>query len=199
MTAGASQALDLQAERNLIRRARDGSQAAFTQLMEAHQDRLYRFLLSRAAIRADAEDAMQESFINAYRYLASYKPRWRFSTWLYRIALRELGKMPRPAAYDTALQEESSREPDPLAACIKTEERENLWLLARQVLGEDAFTALWLRYAEDLPVRDVAHVMGRPASWVKVVAHRARKRLELSLDSKQRAGSSAEHAYIAGQ
>jgi len=162
----------------LIRRAKEGSVQAFGELVMLHQDRLYRFLLSRSGARADAEDAMQEAFVSAFRYLRSYDARWQFSTWLYRIALRELGKVvARHAGTRTVRESEADTAADPLAACIAADQRKNLWLTARNVLGEQAYTALWLRYAEDMPVRDVARVMGRPATWVKVVVHRARRRL----------------------
>lgn len=162
----------------LIARAKAGSADAFAALVGLHQDRLYRFLLSRCHARADAEDAMQEAFINAFRYLDSYNSRWEFSTWLYRIGLRELGKL---RARNEPLTEPpapaTDKDEDPLAACIAANQRENLWLTARAALGEQAFTAMWLRYAEDMPVKDVARVMGRPAVWVRVTVHRARRQL----------------------
>lgn len=176
-------------EQALISRARQGSAAAFGEIVVLYQDRLYRFLLTRSATRADAEDAMQEAFINAFRYIDSYDARWQFSTWLYRIALRELGKAQdgrdRARLADGA---EVTTGPDPLSECMAEDQRRNLWLTAREVLGEHAFTTLWLRYAEDLPVRDVARVMGRPATWVKVVAHRARRRLARAVAERQDGG-----------
>ena len=59
---------------------------AFEQLVFHYQDRLYRFLLARAISRADAEDALQETFAAAFRYISGYRSRYRFSTWLYTIA-----------------------------------------------------------------------------------------------------------------
>lgn len=166
----------------LISDARQGSVVAFGSLVELHQDRLYRFLLSRSRTHADAEDAMQEAFVNAFRYLHTYDQRWQFTTWLYKIALRELGKISRAGA-NQQLDSDSvvERAADPLAACIESDQRKNLWLEARTILSSDAFTVLWLRYAEDMPVKDVAKVMGRPATWVKVLVHRAKKRLAKKL------------------
>lgn len=164
-------------ESELIERARSGSRSAFGALVAAYEDRLYRFLVTRARSPADAEDAMQECFVSAYRYIASYDDRWRFSTWLYRIALRELGKLPKQDDSGVVDVHRSAAAPDPLIECMALDDSQNLWLLARKLLSEDSFTALWLRYAEDLPVKDVAHSMGRSATWVKVVVHRAKKRL----------------------
>ncbi len=165
------------AEPELIRQAKAGSRAAFSELLAGYENRLYRFLLVRACTRGDAEDALQECFINAYRYINSYDSRWQFSTWLYRIALRELGKLPQPASVPLLDEQPDHSAADPLAQCIARDDRKNLWLLAREVLSTDAFNALWLRYAEDLSVSEVARAMGRPVTWVKVVVHRAKKRL----------------------
>jgi RNA polymerase sigma-70 factor (ECF subfamily) len=166
-------------DQQLVAAALAGSRAAFGQLVDRYQHRLLRFLLTRCASRADAEDALQDTFINAYRYLGSYRDRWQFSTWLYRIAIRNAGRQ-RPPAMD-GLEDESDPTADPLTACIAESERENVWLTARRLLPADAFTALWLRYAEDLPVRDVARALGRPESWTKVTLLRSRRALGRAL------------------
>lgn len=162
-------------EKQLLDAAKDGSHEAFNQLLLLHQDRLYRFLVARCRVRNDAEDALQETFVSAYKYLHSYDDRWQFSTWLYRIAIR------KAAAFhgtDESLDEDPVDDgQDPLASCIAAAERENLWLTAKRVLEEEAFTAMWLRYAEDMSVRDVANVLGRPLSWTKVSLMRSRNRL----------------------
>ena len=79
-------ALDHKAELELIDRARQGSVDAFEQLVFNYQDRLYRFLLVRATNRADAEDVLQDTFVAVFKYLPSYRPKYRFSTWLFTIA-----------------------------------------------------------------------------------------------------------------
>ncbi len=167
-------------ERDLIDAARDGSVLAFTELVLAHRSRLLRFLLTRCPTYADAEDALQDTLLNAFRYLSSYDPRWRFSTWLYRIAVRNALKLHRPGE---ALDEEpADPAADPLQHCIDASERENLWLTARRVLADDVCTALWLRYVEDMSVNDVAAVLDRSASWTKVNLMRARRSLDAALN-----------------
>ena len=79
-------------ELQLIDAAKAGSVSAFADLVKSYRVRLLRFLLTRCASYADAEDAVQDTLIAAYRYLHSYDPRWRFSTWLYRIAIRKAQK-----------------------------------------------------------------------------------------------------------
>src|SRR4051794_35378927 len=62
--------------------------ACFESLVRRFQVPLLHYLLRRTASRADAEDLVQESFLAAYKNLASYDSRWRFSTWLFTIANR---------------------------------------------------------------------------------------------------------------
>jgi len=167
-------------ELDLISAAKAGSVTAFTELVRRYRDGLLRFLVTRCSSFADAEDALQDTFINAYRYLASYDPRWRFSTWLYRIAIRNAAKM-RPAI-TSEIGELSDEESDPLTLCIDVSEKENLWLAARRLLSDEVYAAMWLRYVEDMSINDVAAVLDRSGSWTKVNLLRARRTLDAELN-----------------
>lgn len=160
--------------------------------MERYQQRLLRFLLTRCSSRADAEDALQDTLVNAYRYLHSYDERWRFSTWIYRIGLRNLGRTALPAGAAAPPDEVPDSDADPLRDCIAQSERENLWLTAKRVLSEEARTALWLRYVEDMSIRDIAAVMERSVSWTKVSLLRSRSRLGVALADSPAAGKKGE-------
>ncbi len=170
-------------ERQLIEDARTGSVGAFTQLVERYRDNLFRFLLTRCRSRADAEDALQDTLINAYRYLHTYDARWRFSTWLYRIALRNAMRADRGDA--AVLEDVADAAAGPLENAIAASERRNLWSVARRALSDDVYAALWLRYAEDLPVREVASALDRSVSWTKVNLLRARRTLDAELNPTQ--------------
>ncbi len=152
---------------------------AFTDLVRRYRERLLRFLLTRSASYADAEDALQDTLINAYRYINSYDPRWRFSTWLYRIAINNAAKLRSPEIVE--IGELRDDESDPLLQCISDSESENLWVTARQVLNDDVFTAMWLRYAEDMSVNDISRALDRSLSWTKVNLHRGRRALDAGL------------------
>jgi len=177
-------------EEQLIASAKEGSDSAFSELVERYQKRLFRFLLTRCRSQADVEDAIQDTFVNAYRYIGSYNPRWSFSTWLYRIALRNAAKNSQRVE---EIDADSSPTPtDPLEACIVASERENLWLTARRLLSTDAYSAMWLRYAEDMSVKDIARSLGKPMSWTKVTLMRSRRRLSTELSGEQEAAASGE-------
>ena len=168
--------------------AKAGSESAFAVLVERYQERLLRFLLTRCSSRADAEDALQDTFVNAYRYLHSYDERWRFSTWIYRIGLRNLSRDVLPSVPVDELHSEA----DPLRDCIAQSDRENLWLTAKRVLSEEACTALWLRYVEDLSIRDIAAAMERSVSWTKVSLLRSRGRLGAALGANRETSKKGE-------
>ena len=177
-------------EEQLIALAKEGSVPAFSELVEKYQGRLIRFLLGRCSNRADAEDAIQDTFINAYRYIGSYNPRWRFSTWLFRIALRNAAKISQVA--EATAGDIPDIAGDPLEACIVASERENLWLTAKRLLSADAYSAMWLRYVEDMSVRDVARTLEKPMSWTKVTLMRSRRRLSAELAGGHEATANGE-------
>jgi RNA polymerase sigma-70 factor (ECF subfamily) len=162
-------------DEQLVERASEGNDAAFAELVDRYQERLLRFLQTRGLCRADAEDALQDTFINAYRYLPSFNPRWRFSTWIYRIALRNAARHAEAAR--APLADDAELPTDPLAACVVAGERENLWLTAKKLLSDDAYAAMWLRYVEDLPLAEVARALERSVPWTKVTLMRSRRRL----------------------
>ena len=167
-------------EAALIEAARKGSVTAFTNLVAHYREGLLRFLLTRSSSYADAEDALQDTLINAYRYLHSYDSRWRFSTWLYRIAINNVAKL---KLVDTVeLGDIGDEESDQLRHCIAASERENLWQCARRQLSDEVYTAMWLRYVEDMSVNDISAVLERSVSWTKVNLLRGRKTLDAELN-----------------
>lgn len=174
-------------EQTLIEAAKAGSSDAFEELVRSYRVRLLRFLMTRCTNYADAEDALQDTLIAAYRYLNSYDPRWRFSTWLYRIAIRNAYKIRTENVVE--IGDLGDAENDPLLQCIASSETENLWVSARRVLSDEVFAATWLRYAEDMSVNDISQALDRSTSWTKVNLLRARKALDSELN---RQGNGAE-------
>ena len=59
-----------------------------------------------------------------------------------------------------------------------------IWEAARKELSAEAYSAVWLHYAEDLSIRQVAGILGKREGAVKVILHRSRKTLEESLRKK---------------
>jgi RNA polymerase sigma-70 factor (ECF subfamily) len=86
----------------LVRRAQRGDRLAFERLVDRHQHRLFTRAARTLGSRSEAEDAVQEAFLRAWRNLGSFRGTALFSTWLYRICvnaahdLRER-RVPEPA------------------------------------------------------------------------------------------------------
>ncbi len=166
-------------EMELVRRAQAGMTPAFEHLIAHYQSRLLRYLMLRGLQRADAEDAVQTTFINAWQHLHSYQPRWRFSTWLYRIAARAAGAISSSNRQLESLNEQQLPDRGDDAA----KPADNIWLLARQHLSDQAFDLLWLHYGEGFSGAEIARIRQRPQVWVRVNLLRARRKLQQRLQT----------------
>ncbi len=168
-------------DRELARDAQAGSLAAFDELVRRHEGRIYGFILRRVNTVSDAEDLTQQTFVTAYRRLHRYSPVYPFTAWLFTIARRLTISHYRHAATLLETTEVIAEPVDPRtpdAALASREDAENLWALARRLLTERQYSVLWLHYAEDLPVADVARSTGLFPTHVKVLLHRARRALQ---------------------
>lgn len=148
-----------------------GCQASFAELVRRFAPKLQAFLRRRTRDRHEAEDLVQDTFVKAYENLSRYDSSWRFSTWLFTIASRAAvshHRRKRPVCVRPDL---------PSAACDEAaerrEQRESLWAMASQ-LPQRQYQSLWLKYGEDMPIREIARVMGKSQVCVKVLLYRAR-------------------------
>jgi len=154
--------------------------AAFGELVVRFEGRLFNFLLRRVASRVDAEDLTQEAFVRSWERIASYDPTWRFSTWLFTIASRlavSEHRRRRPMLVIESAEQVGRCDADLASAEQSQHGGSRLWALAQVVLREDQHTALWLRYAEDMTIGEIAKVMGKTHVGVRVALFRARQTL----------------------
>src|SRR4051812_33835878 len=89
LPVGTAPPITVPADEDLVRRVRDGDTALFEILMRRHNQRVYRVVRAVVKDESDAEDVMQQAYINAFTHLHQFEERSRFSTWLIRIALHE--------------------------------------------------------------------------------------------------------------
>lgn len=165
----------------LALRAQQGCRKSFGELVERFSTRLVRFLQRETVNAQNAEDLSQETFVRAWQNIGRYKPRWQFSTWLYtigyRLACNHRADLPIESA--VVSRPGAAQPPDVLAENRETGRR--LWSTAAQ-LPQNQYEALWLKYAENMSIKEIAKVMGKSRVNVKVILYRARtglaKRLE---------------------
>ena len=166
----------------LASRAQSGSSPCFVELIGRFESRIYNFILRRVCAPADAEDLTQETFLLAWRNLARYRPTNRFSTWLFTIASRLAIDSLRAAARSRRKLEDRAYlvqaiANDPVHDDTSHHAGSELWALAARVLSSEQHAALWLRYAEDMPIPHIAIALGRTRISVRVMLHRARETL----------------------
>ncbi|MEN6428368.1 MAG: sigma-70 family RNA polymerase sigma factor [Phycisphaerales bacterium] len=177
--AGGSHALHELTSEKLAWRAGRGCQASFAELVHRYAPRLQAFLRRRTHDRHEAEDLVQDTLLKAYRNLSRYDESRRFSTWLFTIASRAAASHYRRQRPDYICLDTEA------PACDETvgrqEQRQRLWTMAAQ-LPEGQYRSLWLKYAEDLPIKEIARVMGKSQVCVKVLLYRARVNLARRLN-----------------
>jgi len=173
-------------EKTWILQAKQGSDEAFTYLVETYQKPVYN-LCYRMLGEADwAEDAAQESFLRAYQNLHRYDISRSFPTWLLSIAAHycidrlRRKKLPTLSLHD---DEGTPREyiPDvtavnPEKAAIRGEQREDIQDLL-QGLSETDRAAIILRYWYDASEVEISETLSLTVSAVKSRLHRARRKL----------------------
>jgi len=154
--------------------AQRGCAESFGELVGRCAPGLLAFLHHRTGSLDDAEDLVQDTFVRAYLKLHLFDGRARFTTWLYTIA-RNLAtdRCRKRPPLSMSHAELVSPQPGPEEILERSQLRTNLWSVAR-TLPVAQYEALWLRYAQDMPVKDIARVMSRTGVGVKVLLHRAR-------------------------
>lgn len=170
---------DLRSDEELAREARAGSLPAFELLVRRYQRPLLHFLQKRHT--RDAEDVFQETMLKVYRSMDRYDDRRPFKTWVFTLAYRQAISSARKLRLanggDAGLQAVTDDQAGPAALAERNELHGKLWDLARRILSDEQFSALWLVYAESLPPRQAAVVLGRSWLWVRTNLHRSRKLL----------------------
>ena len=187
----------------LMLQVRDDVQGAFETLVERYQHRLVGVMVHLVGRVEEAEDLTQEVFLRIYRARKGYKPRAKFSTWLFTIAnnlalnhLRGKGRNPTVAAGSdgTSTRENRpveervlAREGTPSAQMRKVE-LSDVVREALDVLGEDQKLAVLLNKFEDMSYAEIAEIMGRSEAAVKSLLARARNHLREQLEPYLRTG-----------
>ena len=181
----------------LAERVAAGDTAAFEVLMRRHNRMLFR--TARAILRddADAEDALQEAYLQAYRAIGSFRAEARVSTWFARIVANEaLMRLRKQARRAEIVPIQANAAPDvldqlPDTAMEKTPERsaerqEMRRLLETQIdaLPDDYRAVFMLRAVEELSVDETAGVLGIPPATVRSRHFRARSLLREALAAK---------------
>jgi RNA polymerase sigma-70 factor (ECF subfamily) len=184
-----------QEESALIRRIVAGETQLFHELIRPYEKLVYVTILTMVKNEAEAEDGAQETMINAFRHLKSFRGEAKFSTWLVTIAMNEGRKRLRKvkAAAETSLEIPTDENEGDFTPAVLTDWREiPLEALERRELRKKLREAVELlpeKYREVFVLRDIeglnqeetAAALGINVTLVKVRLHRARMMLQKGL------------------
>ena len=174
----------------LIQLAVGGDQLAFGQLMDRYRDSIYRTIKKMVNSKEDADDLTLEAFGKAFRSLESYRPRYAFSTWLFRIAINNCidhirKKRLQTLSIDEPIEADSEQDfsrnlqaetLNPEQVVIR-EQRIELIRAMLERLNDKYKLMIELRYFEEYSYDEISTELQMPIGTVKAQLHRAREAL----------------------
>jgi RNA polymerase sigma-70 factor (ECF subfamily) len=165
-------------DEELARQTQAGSFEAFEELVRRFERRIFTFVTRTCGPPADAAEITQATFVKAFQSIRRFDCRYTFAAWLFTIARRKCIDDYRAARPPTnAPMPEQFDLEDPAELLAHKEDCKNLWDLIRLHLSAVQFQALWLRYAEEMDVPEIARVLGKTRIYTKVILFRARQTL----------------------
>lgn len=176
-------------ERELVRLAQTGAEAAFEELIRRHQQRVAALVGGILRHREDVEDVVQQIFMKVFVSLKRFDQRSAFSTWLYKISLNECWdylrkKKVRPLAYEADLSEDQVSLLEGIVSADRgaqgPEERAQVRELLDRMLEElpdQDRQLLVLKEMEGFSVQELAKILDLNVNTVKVRLFRARGRI----------------------
>jgi RNA polymerase sigma-70 factor (ECF subfamily) len=163
-------------ERSLVLAAQAGDSAAFAGLVRRHQRRAYAVARSIVLSHDDAEDAVQEGFLHAFRALERFRPEQAFGAWLHRIvanAALDLARRRKVRDADELPESLASPHRDPAEA----DELRGRLAAALATLGERQRSVIVLHDVEGYKHAEIGALLGIPEGTARSDLHHARAHL----------------------
>lgn len=168
-------------------RAGEGDEGAFEMLVRRHGPSLLRLAARLLGSRTDAEDAVQDAFVNAWRRIPEFRGDASFSTWMYRIVTnrclnilrsrrptQDLGSVPEPPAPEHASSPVRAAESQAAVRALSD---------AMQGLTPEQRACWVLRELQGLPYEEIAEIVGSTHQAVRGRVFRARRYLTEAMSS----------------
>ncbi len=184
-------------DQEVVLLARGGREAAYRELVRRYERPVFALLYRMVRDRELAEDLAQETFIKALNAIESYRPEFKFSSWIFKIAnnaaidhlrRRELDTLSldgsphaeTPEAMQATALQIGARQESPLDA-VEARELGGAIEAAIGRLRPEYRSCILLRHVEGRAYEEIAEILNLPLGTVKTYIHRARNELRLSL------------------
>jgi len=184
-------------DQEVVLQARAGQDAAYRELIRRYERPVFALLFRMVRDRELAEDLAQETFIKALNAIESYRPEFKFSSWIFKIAnnaaidhlrRRELDTLSldgsphaeTPEAMQATALQIGGRQESPLDAV----EARELGGMIEEAIGRlrpEYRSCILLRHVEGRAYEEIAEILNLPLGTVKTYIHRARNELRLAL------------------
>jgi RNA polymerase sigma-70 factor (ECF subfamily) len=184
-------------DQDVVLRARSGQETAYRELIRRYERPVFALLFRMVRDRELAEDLAQETFVKALNAIDSYRPEFKFSSWIFKIAnnaaidhlrRRELDTLSldgsphaeTPEAMQATALQIGAKQETPL----DTVEAKELGTAIEAAIGSlrpEYRSCILLRHVEGRAYEEIAEILNLPLGTVKTYIHRARNELRLSL------------------
>lgn len=177
-------------ENEIIASVKAGNAADYSLLVKRYQDKAYSLLRRMLRDEASARDALQESFIKAYRLIGSFRGDSSFATWFYKIAYttglnfikKDKQALERFSEIDEASYSHSESTPE---RQFEAGEKSELLKKLIERLPVKTALAVTLFYTNDCGITETAKIMQTSEANVKVLLHRGRAALKEMIEKEQ--------------
>ena len=184
-------------DQEIVALARGGEEAAYRELVRRYERPLFSLLYRMVRDRELAEDLAQETFVKALNAIESYRPEYKFSSWIFKIAnnaaidhlrRRELDTLSlegsphaeTPEAIEATALQIGNRQESPLDE-VEARELGGEIEAAIAKLRPEYRSCILLRHVEGRAYEEIADILGLPLGTVKTYIHRARNELRREL------------------
>jgi RNA polymerase sigma-70 factor (ECF subfamily) len=188
---------ETQTDKELAAQAAAGNERAFAELLRRYERPIFSLVYRMVRDRALAEDLAQEAFIRAFNAVSSFDPRYKFSSWIFKIANNHAIDHLRKRKLDTVSIDGSphartAQEEERTRLVVESENENPLEYVEHRELGDqiehaigqlrpEYRTAVLLRHVDGYAYEEIAGIMDLPLGTVKTYLHRARADLKESL------------------
>ena len=174
----------------LVSRCRNGDRTAWRTLFERHAPTVYRFLTALGVPPTEREDACQDVFLAIYKSLGRFRGESQLSTWIYRIAARGAGRALERQRLRHLLASMLLREPE--APLVDPSEQADRLRLFQKMLGRlspKKRLVFVLFEVENIPIEEIAEIVGCPANTAWSRLHHARREIAKMASKVEGAGA----------